>query len=206
MLHDDAAGIACQASRRFRGNVFAIRESRLPRHLWIGERRSVDMNDDLIPLARSSRIDTVMEGGLREQRQGIGRLLLERRRFRGNVHRVGIGERPIRALIECLARGAQCLDQELAGLGLEPSADRDHTVVIPIHVQGPTTVPSRRFTSLGLLIYAPPATYDSLDVLRRTSSPHREQALFRRGSPHASQRTDLRIRQLTVGERFGQPR
>jgi hypothetical protein len=61
-----------------------------------------------------------VECGFGEQRQRVRLLLLERRRFRGNVSHVGIGASPVCTLIQRLTRGIQRLDQKLADLGLEP--------------------------------------------------------------------------------------
>jgi hypothetical protein len=53
----------------------------------------------LVALPWRADIDAVMEGRLCEQRQRVGLLLLERRRFRGNVSRAGFGECSVSALI-----------------------------------------------------------------------------------------------------------
>src|SRR5438034_5987494 len=51
----------------------------------LSQDRRIDVDDDLIPLARCSRIDPVVQGGLGEQGQRVGRLLAERGRLRGRV-------------------------------------------------------------------------------------------------------------------------
>src|SRR2546425_570054 len=85
MAHHHPAGVAREALGRFRGNVFALLEDGLARLFWIGQHLSVDVDYYLVPFARSSRIEAVMESRLREQGQGIGLLLGHRGRFRGNV-------------------------------------------------------------------------------------------------------------------------
>jgi len=80
-------------------------------------------------------IDAVVQRRLCQQRQRVGLLLLQRGRFRGNVAAPGIVERPVSALIQDLARRVQRLGEELADLGLEPSAHDHHAVVVPIHAQ-----------------------------------------------------------------------
>jgi hypothetical protein len=141
MLHHDQTGVAGQAPRRFRGNVLAVLERGLPGCLGISEHRGVDVNDHLVALARRPRIDTVMERSLGEQCQRIGLLLLEGRRFRGNVRRASVVEGPLSPLIQGLARRGQCLDQQLTDLGLEASTDCDHAVLIPIHMERAATMP-----------------------------------------------------------------
>jgi hypothetical protein len=121
--------------------VLAVLERGLPGRLRIGEHRGVDVNDDLVALARRPRVDTAMERRLGEQCQRIGLLLLERRRFRGNVRRARVVEGPRSPLIQRLARRGQCLDQQLTNLRLEPSTDCDHAVLIPIHMERAATMP-----------------------------------------------------------------
>jgi hypothetical protein len=67
VLHHHSAGVACQPPRRFRGNVRALLEHGLARLIRISERRSVDVDHDLIALARRARIEPVVEGRLSEQ-------------------------------------------------------------------------------------------------------------------------------------------
>jgi len=78
--------------------VFAVVEHGLAGRIGIGQRRGVDVDHHLVTLARRARVDAVMEGRLREQRQRVGLLLLERgrvldghfdhTRFRGNGQRL----------------------------------------------------------------------------------------------------------------------
>ena len=69
--HHHPARVARQAPRRFRGNVCAVLEERLPRLIGIGEGRGIDVDDHLVSLSRSAGIDAVVEGRLREQRQCV---------------------------------------------------------------------------------------------------------------------------------------
>jgi hypothetical protein len=145
VLHHHAVGVARQAPGRFRGNVLAVLEHGLAGRVGVGESRRVDVDHHLIALSRSAGIDAAVKGRLREQPKGIGLLLFhsgwfvvacaERGRFRGNVRGVGAhDEGSVGALIQGLPRGGQRLDEELADLGLEPSANPDHTVVITVDV------------------------------------------------------------------------
>ena len=56
-----------------------------PGRFGIRQHLGIHVDDYLIALARGARIDPVVQRRLREQRQGVGLLLLERARFRGNV-------------------------------------------------------------------------------------------------------------------------
>ena len=85
VLHHDAARVTRQAPGRFRRNVGAVVEDGLAGLIGIGESGSVDVHHHLIALAGRSRIDAVVKGRLREQRERVSLLLGERRRFRGNV-------------------------------------------------------------------------------------------------------------------------
>ena len=75
------------------------------------------------------------------------------------------------ALIQGLARRGQRLHEQLADLGLEPSAEPEHTVIVPIHVQRSASMPRGRFAGLGVAIYPPPAAHDELHVLRGAGAP-----------------------------------
>jgi hypothetical protein len=44
MAHDDPAGVAREAPRRFRGNVLPAVEDRLPGLIGVGERRRIDVD------------------------------------------------------------------------------------------------------------------------------------------------------------------
>ena len=59
----------------------AVLEDRLSRRLRIGQHRRVDVDDDLVPLARRAGIDPVVQGRLGEQAQRVRQLLGQRRRF-----------------------------------------------------------------------------------------------------------------------------
>jgi len=80
--HHHAARVTCKALRRFCRNARSALEHGLARPIGIREHLHVDVDHHLIALARRTGIDSVMERCLREQRQGVGLLLLHRRRFR----------------------------------------------------------------------------------------------------------------------------
>jgi hypothetical protein len=94
VLHHHAARVAGQAPRRFRGNVRAVLEGGLAGCIRVRQHRSVDMDHDLISLARRAGIDAVVQGRLGEQPQSISLLLRDGGRFRGNVRRVRMGCTP----------------------------------------------------------------------------------------------------------------
>jgi hypothetical protein len=66
VLHHDPAGVTRQALGRFRGNAHAVLEDGLAGRVWLREHGRVDVDYDLIALARSAGIDAVMERGLGE--------------------------------------------------------------------------------------------------------------------------------------------
>jgi len=87
VAHHHPACVARQALGRFRGNARAVLEHGLARLIRIGQHLGIHVDHDLIALARGAGIE-VVEGRLREQGQGIGLLLGQRGRFRGNASRV----------------------------------------------------------------------------------------------------------------------
>jgi hypothetical protein len=58
--------------------VLAVLQHGLAGRLGIRERRRVDMDHDLIAMARCTGIDTVVQRCLGQQSQGVGLLLLQR--------------------------------------------------------------------------------------------------------------------------------
>ena len=205
--HHHAARVARQALRRFRGNARAVLEHGLAGLIRIGERRCVDMDHDLVALARRAGIEPVGEGRLRDQGQRVGLLLRH-----GRALREGIGRRIIEArdhpgpLVQRLAGRGQRLHEQGAHLRLQPPAEHDRAVVVLVDVQRPARVLALGLPRLGLAIDASPAAHDPLDVRGRAAAPHPEQPRFglRRGD--AGQGPDLGVRQLPAGERLGQQR
>jgi hypothetical protein len=80
--HHDPARVAREALRRFRGHARAVLEDRLAAMLGVGQDCRVDVDDDLVPLARGAGIDPVVKRGLGQEGQGVGLLLRERGRLR----------------------------------------------------------------------------------------------------------------------------
>jgi hypothetical protein len=64
--HHHPARVARQALRRFRGNACPVLEHGLAGLIRIGERRGVDMDHDLVALARGAGIEAVVKGRLRD--------------------------------------------------------------------------------------------------------------------------------------------
>ena len=85
MAHHHPAGVAGQPLGRLRGNARAVLEDRLARLLRIGQHLGIDVDHHLVALPRGTGIEAVVQGRLCEQGQGIGLLLGDRGRFRGNV-------------------------------------------------------------------------------------------------------------------------
>jgi len=165
------------------------------------------MDDDLVPLARSAGIDSVVQGRLGEQTQRV-RLLLGHRgrflgnvgdtRFRGNVCRAGARVSGPCLLIRRLAGRGEGLHEQRADLRRQPAADDHHAVLVLIHVQGPARVAPRGLAGLGQTVHPSPPANDPLDVGRGPRLTHREQPLLGLGRGHAGQRPDLRVRELST--------
>ena len=66
MPHDHASRIAGQPLGRFRGNACAAVYDRLSGRVRVLQDARVDVDDDLIPLGGRTRVDAVVQGGLRE--------------------------------------------------------------------------------------------------------------------------------------------
>jgi hypothetical protein len=161
MPHQHAARVARQAPRRFRGNAWPVLEDGLAGLIRIREDRGVDMDDDLVALARGAGIELVVESRLREKGQRVRLLLGHRGRFRGNAH----------FLIQRLASRGQRPQEQRAHLRRKPPAEHHGAVLVVVDVQRPARVLSRALPRLGLAVHAPPAAYDPLDVGGRAGAP-----------------------------------
>ena len=205
MSHHHATCVARQAAGRFRGNVHPVFEDRLTRLIRIGEHKSIDVDHDLIMLARRAGIDSVMERGFCEKSQRIGLLLSHGRRLTGRVgKRRGISGAVL--LIQVLTRRGQRLRQERADIRGEASTDDDHAIVIVIHVQSSGGVPSLCLTRLGLPIHASPAAHDALHVRGSPGLCDCKQALFRFWTRHARHGPNFCVRDLSATESLGELR
>src|SRR5262249_23390643 len=91
------------------------------------------------------------------------------------------------------------------GLRLQASVDDHHPILVVKHVKGPTAVALRGLPCFGDAIDAAPAADDTLDVLSGAGPAHRKQSLFGLWRRDASQRAHFRVRELTAGERLGEP-
>jgi len=67
VTHHHPRRVAGQASGRLRGNVYAIVEDRLARRIRIREHGGIDVDDDLVALARGAGLDSVVEHARSEQ-------------------------------------------------------------------------------------------------------------------------------------------
>ena len=112
----------------------------------------------------------------------------------------------MRPLIQCLTGRGQGLHEHGADLRRQPPADDDHAVFVLIHMQGAARVTVSGLPRFGQPIYPAPAADDPLDVLGGAGPADGEQPLFGLRRRDTGQRTDLRVRQLTSGERLGEPR
>ncbi|HUF91848.1 MAG TPA: hypothetical protein VMR23_05680 [Candidatus Limnocylindria bacterium] len=187
--HHHPARIARQAPGRFRGNARAVLEDRLAGLIRVREHRGIDMDDDLVALARRAGIEPVMQRSFREQRQRI-RLLLS------DGGAILDADLPAHRL----AGGFQRPHDQRPHFGCQPAPQHDHTVLILIHVECAALVPPRVRVRLGLAVHAAPAPHDALDVLGRAGPPHGQQPLFRLRRRHAGQGANFRVGQLSAGE------
>ena len=128
VAHDHPARVAGQAPRRFRGNVAPFFQRGLAGLRRIREHRRVDVDHDLVALARDARVDRVMERRLREQGQRVGLLLGPGRRRQGGIGR-GRAGRGARPLVQRLARGVERSHEQGADLGSQPAANDDRAVL-----------------------------------------------------------------------------
>jgi len=159
-----------------------------------------------------------VQGRLGQQRQGVGLLLLERRRFRtsrlaaelGGLTEVvvgaGRGLLGARPLIQRLTGGVEGLHQQRPDLRRQPSPDPDHTVAILIHLQGAAGVLPGSVAGLGLAIHMAPAPHDPLDMLGGAGAADRQQPLLGVRRRHPGERADLGVGQLAPREGVRQPR
>jgi hypothetical protein len=105
--HHHPARVARQAPRRFRGNARAPLEDGLAGLIRIRQRRGIDVDHHLVPLARRAGIELMTEGRFREQGQRVRLLLRPGRRGCGRIGRVVgrlLGPAP---LVQRLARRGQ---------------------------------------------------------------------------------------------------
>jgi hypothetical protein len=88
--HDHPRRVARQPLAHFRRNAGTAVEHGLACCVGVGQHRGVDVDDDLIALARSTGVELVVQGGLGDERKAIGLLLLHGRR----VGLAGVGPPP----------------------------------------------------------------------------------------------------------------
>ena len=166
--------------------------------LRVRQHRRIDVDHDLVALARGARVDAVMKRRLRQQRQRVGLLL-------GHGQRIALRLPLARLLVQRLASRGQRLHKQRAGLGSQPAPDSHHAVFALIHLQRPTHVLEGGLSDLFLVIHPTPATDDPLDVLRRPGATNRQQPLFFRWCRHAGERPHLGVRELAASECLGEP-
>jgi len=119
--HHHPARVARQALGRSRGNARAVLEDRLAGLIRVRQDLGVDVDHHLVALARGAGVDTVVEGRLREQSEGV-RLLLDHRR------RVSVRLLLAPLLIQHLAGGGQRLHEQRADFRCQPPAEDDGAV------------------------------------------------------------------------------
>jgi hypothetical protein len=205
--HHHAARVASQAARRFRGNARAVLEDRLPRLIWVGQHGSIDVDYDLITLARGARIELVVECGLRDQTQRVSLLLGHGRRIPEGIERDSGHLFTKRALpVESFSSRGQRLHEQRSCFRLESAAHGDHAVLVLVNVKHAPGVPLRGFLRLGHPVHAAPTAHDPFDVIGGPRTADRQQPSFGLGRGHAGERAHLGVRQLASGKGFGEER
>jgi hypothetical protein len=107
VAHDHPAGVAGQALGRSSWNACPVLQDRLARLPGVRQDLGVHMDDDLVTLSRCAGIDPMVQGRLRQQRQGVGLLLGRRRRSSWNVGRALVERERDRSGVHALPRGAE---------------------------------------------------------------------------------------------------
>ena len=165
--HDHAARVARQAPGRFRGNARPVLEDGLAGLIRIRQHRGVDVDHDLVALARGAGIELVVEGRLREQGQRVRLLLGHGRAVRGRIgQRRGRPSRPARWYSVSRAASSARMSRAPTS-GVEPPPEHHGAVFVLVDVQRPARVLSRGLPGLGLSVH-------------RTASPARSARRARR--------------------------
>ena len=127
VAHDHPARVARQAARRFRGNARRPPRTDWPGRSGVGQHGGIDVDHDLVALARGARVEAVVEGRLGEQRQGVRLLLRDGRRFRGSRPRSLRRAATAGALVQRLAAASSACTSRAPTSG----ASRPRTTTVP---------------------------------------------------------------------------
>ena len=171
-----------------------VLQHRLARLIGTGQHERIDVDDDLVPLARGAGIQIVVQGGLGDHPQRV-RLKL------GHAGSHHPGRLVLRLHVHPVARGREGLTDDRADFRGEPAADHEHAVDVLIDVERPALVSPGRIMILGVAIHAAPGPDQALDMGGGAGPRERQQARFRLRRSHARERADLRVGDLAVRER-----
>jgi hypothetical protein len=162
--HDHTARVAREALRRLRGNVAHLFEHGLAGLRRVREHRRIDMDHNLVPLTRRSRVERVMQRRLAQQGQRVHVLLAPG----GRLHRrIGGAERLAgvsRPLMERLEGGIEGAPQEGAYFWSQPRMDHHGAVLFLREPQRSARMLTSGLACLGPPIHATPGADDLLDV------------------------------------------
>jgi len=197
--HHHPAGVAGEALRRSRGNVAHLFELGLAESLRIRQHGGVDVNHDLVALARRPGVELMVQGGLGEQGQGIGLLLHPGR----SIDDLASWAWP-RSLIEGLAGGIERSDEQGTRFRSQATTDYHRAVVVPIDLEHAALVLVSGLTDLGIPVHLTPSPYDVLHVHCTPAPPPREQARLGLRGGDTGECAHLGVRQLPAGKRLGQ--
>jgi hypothetical protein len=194
--HHHAAGIARKALARFRGNARAVFEHGLAGLIGVGQHRGVDVNDDLIALARSSGIESLVQRRFGEEDERVRLLLGHRRRVAARLD----------LLVEGVPRGSKRAHEQSTGLRRQASTHDHRAVIICVDMKRAARMPSSGLAVLGLTVDAAPSAHQTLDVVRGSGVSYCQQPLFRIRSSDASHGPNLGVRDLSASKRCRQTR
>jgi hypothetical protein len=184
----------------------AVFKDGLARLIGVRQDLGIDVDHHLVALAGSAGIDTVIQRGLSEQREGVGLLLRHRRRFRGTVLHSGYGSLGgASPLVERLPRSVQCSEEKRPGLRRQPAPHDHRAVVVLVNMQRAGGVLARSLAHFGLPIDTAPAPNDALDVLGGAGAGHGKQTLLGFGRGDTRDRTHVGIRDFAARECRRQP-
>ena len=204
MAHEYAAGVTGESLRRFRGNVGAFLQHRLPRRRFSQHFR-VNVDHDLIALTGGPRVEPLVERRLGDQCHRVYVLLRNGRRLQRALSHASLGI-VATALVEHLAPGLQRAPQEGSYLRCQPPPHHHHAVLIGEHVERAASVLLGLLGPFRVPIHPPPPPDDSLDVRRRPRPPHLQEPALRLRRSHPGQRPHLGVGQFTSGQCPGEER
>ena len=113
-----------------------------------------------------------------EEGERVRLLLGQRGHFHGNAPGPGGSVGNPGSLIQGLARSRERLYKYCSHLGLEPTTEHDHPVLVLVDVKCAAGVLKSGLPRLGPPVHPPPTAYDALDVGGGAGAAHPDQLRF----------------------------